>query len=176
MCDRSNSSPLHVACKKGYLSIVPDLIEAGADVDKKNEDEQTPLHLAAKEGRNAICKEILKHDKYAVNDDDCENNTALHLACIHGHSRVVATLISAGADIECRNYYLWTPIDCAAAYGQPKCVKQLIDANSPIDPIDKNKTTPLHLTARYGHDKTAALLISHGASLTQVILCNCIKK
>ena len=34
-----------------------------------------------------ICKEILKHDKYAVNDDDCENNTALHLACIHGHSR-----------------------------------------------------------------------------------------
>ena len=34
-----------------------------------------------------ICKEILKHDKYAVNDDDCENNTALHLACINGHSR-----------------------------------------------------------------------------------------
>ena len=34
-----------------------------------------------------VCKEILKHDKYAVNDDDCENNTALHLACIHGHSR-----------------------------------------------------------------------------------------
>ena len=61
--------------------------KANADVDKKNEDEQTPLHLAAKEGRNAICKEILKHDKYAVNDDDCENNTALHLACIHGHSR-----------------------------------------------------------------------------------------
>ena len=39
----------------------------------------------------------------------------------------MATLIGAGADIECRNYYLWTPIDCAAAYGQPKCVKQLID-------------------------------------------------
>ena len=27
VCDRSNNSPLHVACKKGYLSIVPDLIE-----------------------------------------------------------------------------------------------------------------------------------------------------
>ena len=34
--------------------------------------------------------------------------------------------------------------------------------------MDKNKTTPLHLTARYGNEKTAALLIEHGASLTQV--------
>ena len=25
--------------------------QAGSEVDKKNEDEQTPLHLAAKEGR-----------------------------------------------------------------------------------------------------------------------------
>ena len=26
-------------------------LQAGSEVDKKNEDEQTPLHLAAKEGR-----------------------------------------------------------------------------------------------------------------------------
>ena len=83
ICDRGNNFPLHVAAKKGYLSIVMDLIkvvsfhsfdlsfrigiitfwilnfamliffklQAGSEVDKKNEDEQTPLHLAAKEGR-----------------------------------------------------------------------------------------------------------------------------
>ena len=127
VCDRGNNFPLHVAAKKGYLSIVMDLIEAGSEVDKKNEDEQTPLHLAAKEGRIMVCKEILKNDKYAINDDDCENNTALHLACRYGHSRVVSALINAGADIVARNYYLWTPMDCAAAYGQPKCVKILIE-------------------------------------------------
>jgi ankyrin repeat protein len=44
--------------------------------------------------------------------------------------RVVATLINAGADICARNYFLWTPIDCAAAYGQPKCVKQLIEVRN----------------------------------------------
>ena len=26
-------------------------MEAGADIDNKNEDERTPMHLAAKEGR-----------------------------------------------------------------------------------------------------------------------------
>ena len=41
--------------------------------------------------------------------------------------RVVSALINAGADINARNYYLWTPIDCGAAYGQPKCVKILIE-------------------------------------------------
>ena len=87
-------------------------------------------------------------DKFSVNDDDAESNTPLHLACVHGHSRVVSCLISAGADIGARNYYLWTPLDCAAAYGQPKCAKLLIDANAPIDPMDKNRTTPLHLAAR----------------------------
>ena len=29
VCDKGNNSPLHVAAKKGYLSIVLDLIEVG---------------------------------------------------------------------------------------------------------------------------------------------------
>ena len=74
-----------------------------------------------------ICKEILDRDKFSVNDEDSDSNTALHLACIHGHSKVVRVLIAGGAEIEARNYYLWTPLDCAAAYGQPKCAKLLLD-------------------------------------------------
>ena len=46
--------------------------------------------------------------------------------------RVVSTLINAGADIIARNYYLWTPMDCAAAYGQPKCVKILIEVGTQV--------------------------------------------
>lgn len=115
-----------------------------------------------------ICKEILEKDKFAVHDEDFESNTALHLACLHGHSRVVNALITNGADIQCRNYLLWTPLDCAAAHGQPKCARMLLDSNADINPMDKNKTTPLHLTARYGHEKTAKLLIERGASVTQI--------
>ena len=65
-----------------------------------------------------------------MNDEDSDSNTALHLACIHGHARIVKTLIEHGAEIEARNYYLWTPLDCAAAYGQPKCVKLLLDVST----------------------------------------------
>ena len=106
-----------------------------------------------------ICQELLKRDNFAVHDEDSESNTALHLACIYGHSRVVSALISYGADIKARNYNLWTPLDCAAAYGQMKCAKILLEANADINPMDKNKVTPLHLAARNGHDKTVKLLI-----------------
>ncbi len=80
---------------------------------------------------------ILDHDIAAVNDEDNDSQTALHLACIHGNFDVVSLLIDKGADIEARNFNLWTPLDCAAAHGRPKCTKMLLDAGAPIDPVDK---------------------------------------
>ena len=60
--------------------MVKELIEAGAQIDNKNEDEQTPLHIAASEGRLNIVQCILSYDRYSVNDEDFESQTALHLA------------------------------------------------------------------------------------------------
>ena len=53
-CDRYDNSPLHMAALQGFLGIAVALLEAGGDVDNKNEDEQTPLHLAAKEVSQSI--------------------------------------------------------------------------------------------------------------------------
>ena len=86
-------------------------------MDNKNEDEQTPLHLASRHGRLRLVREILERDQFSVNDEDYESQTPLHLACVHGHIKVVAALIEAKANIQARNYYLWTPLDCAAAFG-----------------------------------------------------------
>ena len=51
--DKYDNSPLHLACRQGYLAIARALLEAGSRIDNKNEDEQTPLHVAAKYGRTA---------------------------------------------------------------------------------------------------------------------------
>ena len=44
--DRAGSAPLHYAIAKG-VSVVSALIAAGADVNAKNDDDDTPLHRAA---------------------------------------------------------------------------------------------------------------------------------
>ena len=60
--DRWDNTALHIASIRGNLDIVTALIEAGAQIDNKNEDEQAPLHVAAKHGKlkyNDIIKRMI---------------------------------------------------------------------------------------------------------------------
>ena len=43
---------------------------------------------------------ILSQDRYSVNDEDFESQTALHLAAAAGHHDIVMELVLAGADIQ----------------------------------------------------------------------------
>ena len=45
MNDRWDNTPLHIASSKGFLDCAMALIDAGAQIDNKNEDEQTPPKL-----------------------------------------------------------------------------------------------------------------------------------
>ena len=49
--DRYDNSPLHCAAEKGYVEVVSALLDAGSQIDNKNEDEETALHVAAEEGK-----------------------------------------------------------------------------------------------------------------------------
>ncbi|ELT91340.1 hypothetical protein CAPTEDRAFT_201917 [Capitella teleta] len=102
-----------------------------------------------------------------INDEDEDSNTALHLASLAGHNKVVEALLQAGADVEARNCTLWTPLDCAAAKGWEKTVRVLLEADAPVDPMDKTKTTPLHLSSSRGHAGVVELLLKWHASVVQ---------
>jgi len=52
--------PLHVACARGSVDCAQLLLDAGTNVEDKNEDEQTPLHLAAINGRTKVAELILR--------------------------------------------------------------------------------------------------------------------
>ncbi|CAC5420393.1 unnamed protein product [Mytilus coruscus] len=97
--DRFDYDPLHVAAMKGFLQVLKILIENEADVDSKNEEEQTPLHLAADSGRTNCVRELLNADHSAANDEDENSNTPLHLAALSGHSKVANLLLNNGADV-----------------------------------------------------------------------------
>ncbi|RUS77619.1 hypothetical protein EGW08_014619 [Elysia chlorotica] len=164
--DCYDNSPLHIAAKQGYLDIVQCLLENGADLDDKNEEEETPLHLAAKHGRTNIVRELIKTDTTIVNDEDENSNTALHLAAQCGHYKVVKLLLDLGADVSARNYNAWTPLDLAASKGWTRTCSVLLEEDAPVDPTDKNKTTPLHLASSFGHSKVVKLLLEWDADVT----------
>ena len=58
--DAKLNTPLHYAAKHNRIQATQLLIENGAIVDSKGEDEMTPLHLVCRYGGNG-CKEVLKY-------------------------------------------------------------------------------------------------------------------
>ncbi len=49
--DRRNNTPLHVAAENGFLEVAEALLDSGASVNTKNDEEEAPLHVAGKNGR-----------------------------------------------------------------------------------------------------------------------------
>ena len=142
------------------------LLDNGADIDNKNEDEQTPFHLAAEAGHIDIVELLLERDQSAIFDKDEDDNSALHLASNERRSRMVELLLRHGASVQQRNNLGWTALDSAAAAGAYECADLLLKHDSPVDPMDMKKTTPLHLTAKYGHARVTTLLLQHGANVS----------
>jgi len=164
--DQYDSTPLHEACAEGHLESVRVLLDNGADIDNKNEDEQTPFHLAAAAGHIDVVELLLERDQNAIFDKDEDDNSALHLASNERRSKMVELLLRQGASVQQRNNRGWTALDSAAAAGAYECAALLLKHDSPVDPMDMKKTTPLHLTAKYGHARITTLLLQHGANVS----------
>ncbi|GIY72668.1 transient receptor potential cation channel subfamily A member 1 homolog [Caerostris darwini] len=166
-CDHYDNSPLHIAALKGFLEVSEVLLNCGAEIERKNEHEQTPLHLAAKNGHVDIVQLLIKKSKTIVNAEDENANTPLHHAAMSGHYSMVSVLLHAGANIEAKNCYLWTALDCAASRGWKRCCQILLNSGAYVDTVDKSKATPLHIAARDGHRGVVKLLLKYGANIAQ---------
>lgn len=94
-----------------------------------------------------------------VDDLSDEGQSALHLACMWGHTDVAVWLVSKGARLELPNVNTLTPLFCAAYYhGHAECVRVLLDAGA--HERDGRNNTALHWAADRGHVACVALLIA----------------
>ena len=92
---------LHRAAHGGRLSEVKRLLEAGADVNAKDNDGNPPLHLASNYGHAEVVKILLE----AGANVDAKGNyreTPLHMASYYGHAEVVKVLLASGAKVNAK--------------------------------------------------------------------------
>jgi ankyrin repeat protein len=83
--DSDGSTPVHCAVWKGHLPVVAALLEAGADVNAKNQNEHwgtTPLHAAAHANQTAIAQLLIDHGA-KVNAKDLGGRTPLFHTTFH---------------------------------------------------------------------------------------------
>ncbi|XP_043569573.1 ankyrin repeat and sterile alpha motif domain-containing protein 1B isoform X12 [Chiloscyllium plagiosum] len=162
--DTSGYTALHHAALNGHKDVVLKLLQYEASTNVADNKGCFPLHLAAWKGDMDIVKILIHHgpSHSRVNEQNNENETALHCAAQYGHSEVVAVLLEELTDPTIRNNKFETPLDLAALYGRLQVVKMLTNAHPNLMSCSTKKHTPLHLAARNGHKAVVQVLLEAG--------------
>ena len=95
---QSPNSPLFDAIKKGDIEAVRKHLDAGADVNTKDEDGYTLLTVAVAYGSKEIV-ELLISKSVDVNAKNDGGSTPLNIATASGHKEIVELLIFNGVDV-----------------------------------------------------------------------------
>ena len=136
--DGNGEYPLHIACRYGRRSIIPQLCNQHTDLEILNDDENTPLHLACIQGDLAIVTELVKR-KAKISAKNIFGETPLHLAAQYGHEKIVEFLQQQGADNIAVDSQGKPPLHHAVSFRHAKSVETIL-AN------EQRSTLPLNVS------------------------------
>jgi ankyrin repeat protein len=160
---------LKLAAAKGQLSLCEALIEAGANVDGRDEAEEEPtaLMLSARHGHAKVAERLLASGA-SPNASMRGGRTALSLTAEAGHLEVVRHLLVARADANARMDNGWTALMLASARGHRDAALALLDAKADANlRARESHETALTAACRRGQVGVARLLIERGGAIIE---------
>ena len=140
------------------LGVVEVLVRAGADVCVTDDEGDTCLMLAAHFGHTETVRALLCMPEVDVNHSNNSGSTSLHRAVSQKHSDVVEVLIDAGADIDAKEGGC-TPLHWACAEPELEIVLMLVKAGADVCEVDNKSNTCLIIAADHGHTETVRYLV-----------------
>jgi ankyrin repeat protein len=149
--------PLLGASSNGSREIVEELLNAGADVNRRNAIGGTALMVSSYLGQHDVV-EILLRRGAEVDTIDKNGYTALMYAANSGHLEIARLLINAKANVNAKDGTDSTPLMFAAQRGDVEMLKLLLTNGANKDAIGTHGFRALQFTIQNRHDAARKLL------------------
>uniref|UniRef100_A0A8C0ZA76 phospholipase A2 n=1 Tax=Cyanistes caeruleus TaxID=156563 RepID=A0A8C0ZA76_CYACU len=159
-------TPLHLACRKGDMECLLELLECHARVDITDRNGETVFHYAVRGNNPQIVELLGRTPTTGLDHLNHEGLTALHLACQLGKEDMVRSLLKCRASCSVVGT-LGYPIHTALKFSQKGCAQAILeaDASQVCSKDPRYDATPLHwaknaemtrLLLEYGSDVNAS--------------------
>ncbi len=153
------------AASKGDSEVVEALLDSGADINARDEQNQTALHQAASKGHTPVVKLLLKRGA-DVNAKNLFGQTPLLAPVYRGSLDTVRALLSAGADVEARSELTGQTPLLIVSCGPTKVVEALLEEGADVNAKgEAYHETALMLAAISGNKATVQALLNKGADV-----------
>ena len=155
---------LHVSVELGLYDTVEVLLEANADCNISDHNQETPLHIAVKKADGVLVRMLLPKGA-DPSLTDRRGNAALHIATLYGHLQLVRSLLKYDADVYQKGQWNAIPPHIAAKEGHIHliklfCIRDMGNINIKIPCyVDNREKAPIHLAAENGHVETVLALL-----------------
>jgi ankyrin repeat protein len=163
--DSRGRTALLMATHGNHVAVARALIAAGADVNAKDDIQDSPFLYAGAEGRIEILKMTLP--KADLKSTNRYGGTALIPAAHHGHPEAVRILLGTAIDKDHVNRLGWTALLEAVILGDggpvhTEIVRLLVEAGANVNIADREGATPLSHARRRGFAAMVRILESAG--------------
>ena len=157
------SESLLVAAENGHPVVAGLLLGRGADVDARNENNDTSIHLAVRYNHTDVVK-VLAQRNVNLNLHGSEG-PPLNSAASLGHFEVAAQLIGEGADVQIRANGDMSPLHEAAYNDHADIAALLLSQGANINAQNTLGKTPLYLALEMKNMDVITMLLDKEADV-----------
>ncbi len=153
---------------KQSFTIMQLLLDAGADVNARNNDGATPFMLASRAGNIEILKAFIARNVDVNAKDNSGRTPLLYAANSHDtNAEIIKTLIEQKTDVNMKDTQGNNALILASSLGRKEIVRVLAESGADVTAVNKNDQAPLNLLASTIQDDASILdfIIKRGADV-----------